>query len=175
MGPIVRASASESRSQARNRERAFERLAAKLDDGLRVEPTRRPTRPTKGSQVAPGRGEATAIGDQAARRRARRATTTDRGRSTPAVPTRYRPTGAAAQAVRPNGATGRGQPAVELRQQLGVLVGPGPAQGGEGGVALGHQRGVLGAGVGQPEVARVGERRPDGQHDLALLRRARPP
>jgi ribosome-associated protein len=50
LGPVVRASASESRSQARNRERALERLAAKLDDALRVEPARRPTRPTKGSQ-----------------------------------------------------------------------------------------------------------------------------
>jgi ribosome-associated protein len=50
-GPVVRASASESRSQARNRELALARLAAKLDEGLRVQPTRRPTRPTKGSQV----------------------------------------------------------------------------------------------------------------------------
>ena len=32
----MRASASESRSQARNRELALERLAAKLDAGLRV-------------------------------------------------------------------------------------------------------------------------------------------
>jgi ribosome-associated protein len=46
----VRASASESRSQARNRERALERLAAKLDDALKVEPARRATRPTKRSQ-----------------------------------------------------------------------------------------------------------------------------
>jgi ribosome-associated protein len=50
LGPVVRASAAESRSQARNRERALERLATKLDDALRVEPARRPTRPTKGSQ-----------------------------------------------------------------------------------------------------------------------------
>ena len=50
LGPVVRASASESRSQARNRERALERLAAKLHDGLKVEPARRPTRPTKRSQ-----------------------------------------------------------------------------------------------------------------------------
>ena len=50
LGPVVRASASESRSQARNRDRALTRLAAKLDDALRVEPTRRPTRPTKRSQ-----------------------------------------------------------------------------------------------------------------------------
>jgi ribosome-associated protein len=51
LGPVVRASASESRSQAQNRHLALERLAAKLDDGLRVQPTRTPTRPTKGSQV----------------------------------------------------------------------------------------------------------------------------
>ncbi len=51
LGPVVRASASESRSQARNRQLALERLAVKLDEGLRDEPTRHPTRPTKGSQV----------------------------------------------------------------------------------------------------------------------------
>jgi ribosome-associated protein len=49
-GPIVRTSASESRSQARNRQLALERLASRLSEGLRVDPTRRPTRPTKGSQ-----------------------------------------------------------------------------------------------------------------------------
>jgi ribosome-associated protein len=50
LGPVVRASASESRSQARNREQALARLAAKLDDALRIEPTRRATKPTKRSQ-----------------------------------------------------------------------------------------------------------------------------
>ena len=35
LGPVVRASASDSRSQARNRQLALERLAAKLDAGLR--------------------------------------------------------------------------------------------------------------------------------------------
>jgi ribosome-associated protein len=49
-GPIVRAAAGESRSQARNRERALERLAARIHDGLRVEPERRATRPTAASQ-----------------------------------------------------------------------------------------------------------------------------
>src|SRR5271168_3011971 len=34
VGPIVRASASETRSQTRNRELALQRLAAKLDAGL---------------------------------------------------------------------------------------------------------------------------------------------
>ena len=51
LGPVVRASAAESRSQARNRELALHRLAAKLDAGLAVRPGRTPTRPTPGSQV----------------------------------------------------------------------------------------------------------------------------
>jgi ribosome-associated protein len=50
-GPVVRASASDSRSQSRNRHLALERLSARLAEGLRVDPTRRPTKPTKGSQV----------------------------------------------------------------------------------------------------------------------------
>jgi ribosome-associated protein len=50
-GPIIRASASESRSQSRNRQLAFERLGARIDQGLQVAPVRRATRPTKGSQV----------------------------------------------------------------------------------------------------------------------------
>lgn len=50
MGPVVRASASESRSQARNRQLALERLASRLSEGLRVEPDRRPTKPTRSSQ-----------------------------------------------------------------------------------------------------------------------------
>jgi ribosome-associated protein len=51
VGPVVRASAAESRSQARNRQLALERLAARIDEALRVETPRRATRPTKGSQV----------------------------------------------------------------------------------------------------------------------------
>ena len=51
LGPVVRASSSESRSQARNRELALQRLATKLSAGLRVQPVRAPTKPTKGSQV----------------------------------------------------------------------------------------------------------------------------
>jgi ribosome-associated protein len=51
LGPVVRASASESRSQARNRQLALERLASKLSEGLRVPTPRTPTRPTKGSQM----------------------------------------------------------------------------------------------------------------------------
>ncbi len=51
IGPVVRSSASDSRSQARNRQLALERLAALIDRALRVEPPRRATKPTKGSQV----------------------------------------------------------------------------------------------------------------------------
>jgi len=51
LGPVVRASAAESRSQARNRQLALERLATKLDAGLRDQTPRRATRPTKSSQL----------------------------------------------------------------------------------------------------------------------------
>jgi ribosome-associated protein len=50
LGPIVRTSASESRSQTRNRQLALERLATRLSDGLKVDPERRPTKPSKGSK-----------------------------------------------------------------------------------------------------------------------------
>lgn len=46
LGPEVRASAGESRSQARNRVVALERLASRLAEGLRSERRRVPTRPT---------------------------------------------------------------------------------------------------------------------------------
>ncbi|MFP5375378.1 MAG: alternative ribosome rescue aminoacyl-tRNA hydrolase ArfB [Acidimicrobiia bacterium] len=46
LGASVRVVASDSRSQARNRELALERLRARLAEGLRVEPARRPTRPS---------------------------------------------------------------------------------------------------------------------------------
>ena len=49
LGPEVRVVASDERSQARNRALAQERLVARLADALRVDPTRRPTRPTKAS------------------------------------------------------------------------------------------------------------------------------
>jgi ribosome-associated protein len=51
IGPVVRASAAESRSQARNRQLALERLATRIDAALRVEPPRRATRPTRSSQL----------------------------------------------------------------------------------------------------------------------------
>ena len=49
-GPVVRAVAADSRSQARNRARALERLAARLAAGLAVEAPRRPTRPSRGAK-----------------------------------------------------------------------------------------------------------------------------
>jgi ribosome-associated protein len=48
-GQVVRAVAQDERSQARNRELAVERLAAKLRQALRVERRRVATRPTKAS------------------------------------------------------------------------------------------------------------------------------
>ena len=46
LGPVVRAVAQDERSQARNRQLAVERLAAKLREALRVERRRVPTRPS---------------------------------------------------------------------------------------------------------------------------------
>ena len=50
LGPVVRAAASDTRSQARNRDVATERLREQLAAALRVDPPRRPTRATRGSQ-----------------------------------------------------------------------------------------------------------------------------
>jgi len=49
LGPVVRAVAEDSRSQARNRELAFSRLAARVAGALVVPRTRRPTRPSRGA------------------------------------------------------------------------------------------------------------------------------
>jgi ribosome-associated protein len=49
LGPEVRAVASDERSQARNRELALQRLAARIAGALHVETPRRPSRPTKAS------------------------------------------------------------------------------------------------------------------------------
>lgn len=49
VGPVVRVVADDHRSQARNRALAFERLADRLAAGLRVDPPRRPTRPSRGA------------------------------------------------------------------------------------------------------------------------------
>jgi ribosome-associated protein len=50
-GPLVVAIAQDERSQARNRELALERLAAKLQGALKVPRRRRATRPTAASRV----------------------------------------------------------------------------------------------------------------------------
>ena len=49
LGTVVRASAAESRSQASNRDRALERLAAKLNDALTPAARRVATKPTRSS------------------------------------------------------------------------------------------------------------------------------
>ena len=49
-GPVVTAVSQESRSQARNREQALERLRQRLAEALAVRPARRPTRPTRASR-----------------------------------------------------------------------------------------------------------------------------
>ena len=50
IGPVVRASAGEDRSQARNRQVALDRLVTRLAEGLKTQPVRRPTAPTRGSK-----------------------------------------------------------------------------------------------------------------------------
>lgn len=50
LGPVVTVTASDRRSQSRNRELALRRLAARLQAALQVRPERRPSRPTQASQ-----------------------------------------------------------------------------------------------------------------------------
>jgi ribosome-associated protein len=50
LGPVVTVAASDTRSQARNRELALERLRSRLAAGLRVERPRRPTRPGRAAR-----------------------------------------------------------------------------------------------------------------------------
>ena len=50
LGPVVRAVAADTRSQSRNRELALERLTSRLATALRLEPPRRPTKPTRGAR-----------------------------------------------------------------------------------------------------------------------------
>ena len=52
LGPMARATASDSRSQARNRELALERLRARLAEALKVEKPRRATRPSRSAKQA---------------------------------------------------------------------------------------------------------------------------
>jgi ribosome-associated protein len=50
IGPVVRAVAADTRSQAKNRELARSRLAGRLAAALRVAPVRRPTRARRGAR-----------------------------------------------------------------------------------------------------------------------------
>ena len=50
LGPIARATAADSRSQARNRDLALERLRARIAQALHVDRPRRPTRPSKAAK-----------------------------------------------------------------------------------------------------------------------------
>lgn len=68
LGPVVQAVAADSRSQARNRALALERLRARLAAGLRVDPPRRATRPSRAARQARLDGKRR----QAERKRARR-------------------------------------------------------------------------------------------------------
>lgn len=52
LGPIVRATAADTRSQSRNRELALERLRDRLEAGLRVDRPRRATRPGRAAREA---------------------------------------------------------------------------------------------------------------------------
>jgi ribosome-associated protein len=52
IGPVARATSSDSRSQARNRDLALERLRSRLEVALRVDPPRRSTKPTKSAKEA---------------------------------------------------------------------------------------------------------------------------
>jgi ribosome-associated protein len=52
LGPVVRAVAADTRSQARNRDAALERLRARLADGLHVRAVRRRTRPGPAAAAA---------------------------------------------------------------------------------------------------------------------------
>ncbi|MGA8295812.1 MAG: alternative ribosome rescue aminoacyl-tRNA hydrolase ArfB [Acidimicrobiales bacterium] len=50
LGPSVRVVVSDTRSQARNRELALDRLRSRLTDALKLERRRRPTSPTRASK-----------------------------------------------------------------------------------------------------------------------------
>jgi ribosome-associated protein len=51
LGPMVRATASDRRSQAQNRALALERLRDRIADALHIEPPRHDTRPTRASKT----------------------------------------------------------------------------------------------------------------------------
>jgi ribosome-associated protein len=51
LGPVVRVSAADTRSQTRNRDVALDRLRQRLADALHVETERRPTRPPAAARI----------------------------------------------------------------------------------------------------------------------------
>jgi ribosome-associated protein len=51
LGPVVVAASADSRSQARNRELALERLRTQLGEALKRERPRRPTKPSKAAKT----------------------------------------------------------------------------------------------------------------------------
>ncbi len=67
-GPRVTAVAQDARGQLRNRELAVERLRVKIERALRVEPPRRPTRPTAASRERRLAGKRAAAERKAGRR-----------------------------------------------------------------------------------------------------------
>jgi len=54
-GTVIKAVAQDERSQTRNRELAVERVVARLQEALRVRPTRRATKPTAAAARRPDR------------------------------------------------------------------------------------------------------------------------
>ena len=73
LGPRVVTVAQDARSQARNRELALTRMRDKLADALRVNPPRRPTRPSAAADVRREQGKRL----QAERKRRRQAPGSD--------------------------------------------------------------------------------------------------
>ncbi len=51
LGPVVRVSADDERSQLRNRQLALDRLAARLQEALKIDRPRVPTRPSQGAKT----------------------------------------------------------------------------------------------------------------------------
>jgi ribosome-associated protein len=72
IGAVVRATAADSRSQARNREIALERLRARIAAALHVDPPRRATKPSRAAKTR--RLESKRRRGEIKRRRARPAT-----------------------------------------------------------------------------------------------------
>lgn len=71
LGVEVSATASDERSQLRNRNLALERLRSRLADALRVLPPRRATRPSKASKQRRLDGKAKTAATKAGRKRTR--------------------------------------------------------------------------------------------------------